>query len=53
MILIAQRHGLRKIRIDADPNAEGFYHRMGAITLGCVPSDSIEGRFLPTMEFVL
>ncbi len=30
----ARDHGVREITIDSDPNAEGFYQRMGAQTIG-------------------
>lgn len=36
--------------IDADPNAEGFYVKMGARKVGEVPSGSIPGRMLPLMQ---
>jgi N-acetylglutamate synthase-like GNAT family acetyltransferase len=30
----ARRLGVRELTIDSDPNAEGFYQRMGAVTIG-------------------
>ncbi|GIE98131.1 GNAT family N-acetyltransferase [Paractinoplanes rishiriensis] len=45
--------GFTTIRIDADPNAEGFYREMGATTVGETPSTAIPGRMLPQMRFVL
>jgi GNAT superfamily N-acetyltransferase len=30
----ARSHGVRKMTLDADPNAEAFYQRMGAVTTG-------------------
>ncbi|MDP9139001.1 MAG: GNAT family N-acetyltransferase [Pseudomonadota bacterium] len=42
--------GADKIGLDADPNAVGFYERMGCVTIGESPSASIPGRFLPRME---
>lgn len=37
------------MRIGSDPNAEGFYERMGARRIGNVPSRP-EGRTLPLLE---
>jgi GNAT superfamily N-acetyltransferase len=44
--------GFRTIKIEADPNAEGFYHRMGARRAG-VNLTEIDGqpRELPVLEF--
>jgi ribosomal protein S18 acetylase RimI-like enzyme len=44
--------GFRTIKIEADPNAEGFYRRMGALRVG-VNLTEIEGqrRELPLLEF--
>jgi len=36
--------------IDADPNAEPFYRRHGAVRVGEVPSEVIPGRMLPRLE---
>ena len=41
--------GARRLWINADPNAEGFYERMGARRVGEVPS-SPAGRMLPRLE---
>jgi len=49
----AKRRGATRIRLDADPFAEGFYAKMGAICVGRVPSASIRGRSLPLMELTL
>ncbi len=49
----AKRRGATLIRLDADPFAEGFYAKMGAICVGRVPSASIPGRSLPLMELTL
>lgn len=35
--------------VDADPNAEPIYARLGFVTIGRSPSGSIPGRFLPRM----
>lgn len=42
--------GLRRLTIEADPNAEPFYRAMGAVRIGSTPSGSIPGRELPLME---
>jgi N-acetylglutamate synthase-like GNAT family acetyltransferase len=44
---------LNRIWLDADPNAEPFYARMGFVTTGRAPSGSIPGRTLPRMEMDL
>jgi N-acetylglutamate synthase-like GNAT family acetyltransferase len=41
--------GVRRLWINADPNAEGFYVRMGARRVGEVPSTPA-GRVLPRLE---
>lgn len=42
--------GLGIIAVDADPNAVGYYERMGARLVGEAPSGSIPGRMLPRLE---
>ncbi|MCR9220773.1 MAG: GNAT family N-acetyltransferase [Alphaproteobacteria bacterium] len=49
----ARRRGIRRMRIEADPHAEAFYRRMGAVRVGEAPSGSIAGRFLPLLELAL
>jgi GNAT superfamily N-acetyltransferase len=44
--------GVRRLWINADPNAEGFYRRMGARRVGEVPSTPA-GRTLPRLELTL
>jgi len=44
---VARSAGLGTLRIDSDPNAAGFYERMGARRVGETPSASIRGRHLP------
>ncbi len=44
---IARAAGLETLRIASDPNAAGFYERMGAQRIGETPSASIPGRVLP------
>ncbi|RZJ65729.1 MAG: GNAT family N-acetyltransferase [Flavobacterium sp.] len=41
-----------KISLDADPNAEGFYERLGFSLVRRMES-TIPGRFLPVMEMLL
>lgn len=41
--------GARRLWINADPNAEGFYERMGGRRVGEVPSTPA-GRMLPRLE---
>ena len=53
MTALARRLGVREIGIDADPNAEGFYIRMGAVRVGDVESTAVPGRFLPKMKVTL
>lgn len=50
---VARALGLSSLLIDADPNAEGFYLRMGAERVGEVPSGSISGRMLPLLRYGL
>jgi GNAT superfamily N-acetyltransferase len=45
--------GIERIRIEADPGAEGFYQRMGAVRIGEAPSGSIAGRELPVLVFTV
>jgi GNAT superfamily N-acetyltransferase len=40
------------LTIASDPNAEGFYRRMGAVPIGSVPSRP-EGRTLPLLRLVI
>lgn len=41
---LARERAVRRLRIEADPRAEGFYARMGAVTVGRIPApmDGIE-----------
>jgi len=48
----AKDRGFASIKIEADPNAEGFYKRMGAARVGTSVSEiEGEGRELPLMEW--
>jgi len=52
-VTCARALGISRLVIDADPNAEGFYARMGARRVGKVASGSIAGRELPRLELVV
>jgi GNAT superfamily N-acetyltransferase len=45
--------GCMRLRIEADPNAVGFYEHQGAVIVGERPSGSIPGRTLPLLELDL
>lgn len=47
----ARSGGALRLRIEADPNAEGWYLRRGVVRIGETPSGSIPGRNLPLLEF--
>ncbi len=44
---LAAREGARRLVIQGDPNAEGFYLSAGAVRAGYRASESIPGRMLP------
>ncbi|MBZ0321092.1 MAG: GNAT family N-acetyltransferase [Anaerolineae bacterium] len=46
----ARAKGMDSIVFEADPNAEPFYHKLGATTTGHRPSPIFEGRFIPQMH---
>ena len=45
--------GATTLMVDADPNAEAIYARLGFRTVGLSPSGSVPGRWLPRMEMNL
>lgn len=45
--------GYGRLIIESDPNAEGFYSKLGAERIGEVPSRAQAGRFLPLLLFPL
>jgi GNAT superfamily N-acetyltransferase len=47
----ARAAGFTSLRIEAEPNAEGFYLTMGAVRVGGTPSGSIPGRILPLLRY--
>lgn len=46
----AVRQGLERVEIVSDPNAAGFYRRMGAVEAGFFESRDIPGRRLPILR---
>ena len=53
LIVHAAVDGATRLLIEADPHAEAFYVRMGAVRTGSCPSGSIPGRMLPLLELSL
>jgi GNAT superfamily N-acetyltransferase len=49
----ARQAGATTLLIESDPNASGFYRRMGAVDDGVVLSGSIPGRFVPRLTLAL
>ena len=49
----ARADGARRLVIQSDPHAVGFYRRLGATDAGEAPSDSIPDRMLPMLHFEL
>ena len=52
-VRLAQEAGGARLSILADPFAEAFYLRLGAVRVGEAPSDAIPGRRLPLLDFEL
>ena len=50
---LCSRHGANRITIARDPNAVEFYQLLGARPFGTVPSESVAGRNLPLLEYLL
>ena len=50
MLVSAASEGHATLHITSDPNAAGFYERMGARRVGEVESCGIPGRMLPSFE---
>jgi GNAT superfamily N-acetyltransferase len=46
----AARRGWSSLRIESDPQAEGFYLARGATRVGTVRSGSVAGRVLPVLQ---
>jgi len=53
LLTAARAAGATVLEVDADPNAEAIYARLGFETFGRSPSGSIPGRWLPRMRMVL
>ena len=49
----ARAAGATALVIEADPDAAEFYHRIGAVDEGLVPSGSIPGRLIPRLNLPL
>lgn len=49
----AKAEGACTLSILADPHAESFYLRMGAVRIGDAPSDAVPGRMLPLLWYRL
>lgn len=49
----AAARGARRALVLSDPQARGFYERMGARFVCMAPSNVLPGRRLPRLEFVL
>ena len=47
----AQALGVPRLAIAADPGAEAFYLRLGAVRVGLIESEVQPGRWLPLLEF--
>ena len=52
LVWLAERDA-KRLSILADPGAEAFYRRMGAVRVGEAPSDAVPGRRLPLLELRL
>jgi GNAT superfamily N-acetyltransferase len=52
-VVAARADGFARVRIEADPNALGFYEHQGAVIVGERPSGSLPGRSLPLLELDL
>ncbi len=52
-VATARRHGYRRLVLQSDPHAEGFYRAMGAERVGESPSTVFPGRRLPLMRYRL
>ena len=53
MLASARQAAFRSVRIVSDPNAAGFYARMGAQRIGEVESCVVPGRVLPVFEVAI
>lgn len=53
LAMLAAARGARTLRIQSDPNAAGFYARVGAVRAGELESAIVRGRMLPLFELDL
>ncbi|MBP3967958.1 GNAT family N-acetyltransferase [Bacillus sp. WL1] len=47
----AKELGIKSFTIDSDPNAKGFYLKMGAKLIGETPSTVFKNRLLPLLKY--
>ncbi len=50
---VAKQFGATQIVVQSDPHARGFYEHIGAVYDGEQESDSVPGRYLPTLVISL
>ena len=53
LLSAAKAAGAEVLEVDADPNAEAIYVKLGFKTFSRSPSGSIPGRWLPRMRVAL
>jgi GNAT superfamily N-acetyltransferase len=53
IVELARALEFKVLEIVADPHAEGFYSRLGAVRVGVAESEVDPGRQLPMLEFAL
>jgi len=53
LVKLARSFGYRRLIVQSDPNALGFYEAMGAVKIGQRASGSVPGRSLPLLEIEL
>ncbi|MEM6578841.1 MAG: GNAT family N-acetyltransferase [Pseudomonadota bacterium] len=52
-VTVARYQGASELIVESDPQAEGFYRRMGCQPAGTAPSGSIPGRVLPRLTLAI
>jgi GNAT superfamily N-acetyltransferase len=45
--------GRGRLLIASDPNAVGFYRRLGAVDAGTIPSEAVPGRDVPLLTYTV
>lgn len=53
LLLLASHQRITRLSIASDPNALPFYLKMGAKEIGEIPSESIQNRVLPQLEYTV